>query len=99
MMLFPPRSVCATFASHNGVLEAMRRINGGKRGMSISDRDVAATAKLLIKQHNGSAAYYAAGRADDLLDAGDTEGAAVWRRVAKAAEELLAMEPADETKR
>lgn len=66
--------------------------------MSISDRDVLATAKLLIKQHNGSASYYAAGRADELLDSGDIEGAAVWCRVAKAAEELLAKEPTDETK-
>lgn len=66
--------------------------------MSISDRDVFATAKLLIRQHNGSAAYYASGRADELLDAGDIEGASVWRRVAKAAEELLAMEPPDGTK-
>jgi hypothetical protein len=65
-----------------------------EQSVTVSDRDVFATAKLLIKQHNGSAAYYAAGRADDLIDEGDFEGAAVWRRVAKAAEELLAMEPA-----
>lgn len=60
---------------------------------SISDRNIFATAKLCIKQHGQSAGYFAAGRADELADAGDLEGAAVWRRVLKAIEELLAMEP------
>ena len=60
--------------------------------MSLSDRDIFATAKLTIQQHGASAAYYAAGRADELLAVGDLEGAAVWRRIAKATESLLAME-------
>jgi len=46
-----------------------------------SDRDISATAKLVIKRHCGSAAYYAAGRADDMLDRGQLDGAAVWRRI------------------
>lgn len=56
--------------------------------MSVSDRDIYATAKLVTRQHGASAAYFAASRADALLDAGDTEGAAVWRRVLKAIERL-----------
>lgn len=43
--------------------------------MSLSDRDVQATALLCIKQHGGSAAYYAAGRTDELLEQGAIEGA------------------------
>jgi hypothetical protein len=55
----------------------------------ISHRDIQATALLVIKQHGGSAAYYAAGRADELFEHGALTGAAVWRRIVR----LLAMEP------
>ena len=40
--------------------------------MSISDRDILATALLTIKQHGGSAGYYAASRADQLEEKGAT---------------------------
>ena len=58
-----------------------------------SDRDILATALLCIKQHGMSAAYYAAGRADELLDAGAIEGAKTWRRILAEIERLQAMEP------
>lgn len=56
--------------------------------MSISDRDVFATAKLVVDRHGKSATYYACGRAEELLDKGDLEGAATWRRIVKATEFL-----------
>ena len=61
--------------------------------MSVSDRDIQATAMLTIKQHGASAGYYAAGRADELLEAGAFEGARVWREVLKEIERIQAMEP------
>jgi hypothetical protein len=61
--------------------------------MSVSDRDINATALIVIRRHGGSAGYFAARRADALLSAGDLEGATVWRRVLNAIEELLATEP------
>jgi hypothetical protein len=61
--------------------------------MSASDRDVQATALLVIKHHGASAAYYAAGRADELRDAGAVHGANTWRRILVEIERLQAMEP------
>ena len=61
--------------------------------MTVSDRDINATALIVIRQHGGSAAYFAAGRADELLDGGDAEGAALWRRILKAIERLQAQGP------
>ena len=40
----------------------------------ITDRDIYATANLLIKQHGDEASIYAAQRADELLDKGDFVG-------------------------
>lgn len=45
----------------------------------------------------GEAPIHAAMKADDMLDKGDMGGAATWRRVIKAIEELLATEPKVET--
>lgn len=61
--------------------------------MSVSDRDIRATALLCIKQHGASAAYFAAGRADELLEQGSLTGAAVWRKVLAEIERLQRMEP------
>ncbi len=43
---------------------------------------------VLIREHGEDAALEAAQRADALLEKGDMEGAAVWRRVLKAVEEM-----------
>ncbi len=47
----------------------------------------------MVKRYGVDAATEAEKRADELLDEGDTDGCAVWRRIMRAAEELLAMEP------
>jgi hypothetical protein len=53
-----------------------------------SDPDIYRAAKLLIDQHGADAGLRAAGRADQLLEALDMIGAATWRRILKAVEEL-----------
>ena len=62
-----------------------------------SDLDIYRSANELIKQHGEAADIEAAMRADACLAAGDMEGEAVWLRIVKAVEELLAKErPGDE---
>ena len=57
-----------------------------------SDLDVYRSANELIKQYGDAANIDAAMRADELMDAGDMEGEAVWLRIVKAIEELLSEE-------
>ena len=45
-------------------------------------------ANLLTKQHGDEAAIHPVMRTDELLDAGDLDGAAVWRRIIRAIEKL-----------
>ena len=57
-----------------------------------SDLDIHRTANGLIKQHGEDAPIHAAMRADELLDAGDLDGQAVWKRILAAVDELLSEE-------
>ncbi len=50
--------------------------------------DVYRSANVPIREHGDDAALDAAQRADAMLEKGDREGAAVWKRVLKAVEEL-----------
>jgi hypothetical protein len=52
------------------------------------DPDIWRVATLLLDQHGDEAALRAAQRADKLMDEGDMEGVAVWRRIVTAIEEL-----------
>ena len=62
-----------------------------------SDLDIYRSANELIKQHGEDAPILAAMRADELMETGDMDGRAVWLRIVKAVEELLAKErPAGE---
>ena len=54
-----------------------------------SDTDIYASANELIKQHGEDAPIHAAMRADELLEAGDMDGLAVWKRILMAVDELL----------
>ncbi len=47
-----------------------------------------------MKRHGQDAPIHAAMRADELLEAGDLDGVAVWRRILRAMEELQGEEPA-----
>ena len=54
----------------------------------IPDLDIYRAAKLLVDRHGEDAPIRAAERADELLEDGDTEGAAIWRAIVVAIEEL-----------
>lgn len=57
------------------------------------EREIYAVAKILIREHGEHAPIHAAMQADELLDQGDLDGAAVWRRIVRAIEEMLRAEP------
>ena len=46
----------------------------------ISEWEIWGCANLVIKQHGDDAKFYAAGRADELLEQGDMEGKRIWPR-------------------
>jgi len=53
------------------------------------DIDIYRTAKVLIELHGEDAPIQAAMKADALLEAGDIDGQAVWKRILAAVDELL----------
>ncbi len=59
----------------------------------ISDLDIYGSANVLVKQHGQDAPIHAAMRADAMLEAGDLDGYAVWRRILRAVEELQGPAP------
>ncbi len=58
-----------------------------------SDPDIWRSAQVLVKRHGQDAPIHAAMRADELLEAGDLDGATVWKRILRAVEELQGTEP------
>ncbi len=54
----------------------------------IPDLDIYRSAQVLVKQHGQDAPVHAAMRADAMLDKGDLDGYAVWKRILRALEEL-----------
>ena len=54
----------------------------------IPDLDIYRSAQVLVKRHGQDAPIHAAMRADDMLEAGDLNGLAVWKRILQAVEEL-----------
>ncbi len=55
----------------------------------IPDLDIYRSANLLVKRHGQDAPIHAAMRADAMLEKGDLDGYAAWKRIIKAVEELL----------
>ncbi len=53
-----------------------------------SEIDIYRSAHALIQQHGEAAAIEAAMKADAMLDKGDLDGAAVWRRIVTAVNEI-----------
>ena len=53
-----------------------------------SDLDIYRSASVLIKRHGQDAPIHAAMRADAMLEKGDLDGYAVWRRILRAVGEL-----------
>ncbi len=60
-----------------------------------SDLDIYRVAHLLVKRHGEDAPIKAAMRADAMLDKGDLDGYAVWKRILQAVGELLSKERPD----
>jgi hypothetical protein len=61
----------------------------------IDDLDILRAANILIKRHGADAVIVAAQRADELLETGDTEGCAIWKRILAAVMELTRTTPAE----
>ncbi len=59
----------------------------------IPDLDIWRSANLLVKQHGQDAPIHAAMRADAMLEAGDLDGYAVWKRILRAVGELQGAAP------
>lgn len=57
----------------------------------ISDLEICRSAKLLVDEHGGDATIHAAMRVDEVIEAGDVNGVAVWKRIMRAVEELLSV--------
>ncbi len=54
----------------------------------VSDPNIYRSASVLMRQHGEDAPTEAAMRADAMLESGDLDGYAVWRRIVKAVEEI-----------
>ena len=54
----------------------------------LPDLDIYRSANLLVKQHGDDAPIHAAMRADAMMEGGDLDGLATWKRIFKAIEEL-----------
>ncbi len=57
-----------------------------------SDLDIYRSAQALVKHNGQDAPIHAAMRADAMLEKGDMDGCAVWKRVLRAVEELQRVE-------
>jgi hypothetical protein len=59
-------------------------------GCHMDGRDIYRSAKLLVDQFGADAAVEAAMHADAMLERGDMEGFAVWKRIVRAISEIRA---------
>ncbi len=59
----------------------------------IPDLDIYRAANALMKRHGRAAPIHAAMRADAMLDKGDLDGYAAWKRILRVVEELQRAKP------
>ena len=59
----------------------------------IPNLDIYRSANALVKQRGPDAPILAAMRADAMLEAGNMDGYAMWKRILRAVEELQRVEP------
>ena len=59
----------------------------------LTEIDIYCSTNVLLKRHGPDAPIHAAMRADAMLEAGDLDGYAVWKRILRAVEELRRPEP------
>ena len=63
---------------------------------SVTDElDIWRGAQAVIKKYGEDAWFHASCRADELLEEGDLEGSATWRKILAAIQELQRNEPKD----
>jgi hypothetical protein len=61
----------------------------------IDDRDIWRAANLLVRRYGADAGIEAACRADEMFEAGDHGGYAIWKRIVAAVGELSRTKPAE----
>ena len=76
----------------NKLKDFQRRIDGGGLHGWVKQMGIFARS---TEQHGDKAPIHAAMKADEMLEAGDMDGKAVWVRIMKAVEELLSGKPPD----
>jgi hypothetical protein len=59
----------------------------------IPEIDIWRAAQLMLKSYGGKALKENAARADELADAGDDNGAAIWRRITDAVAQVANQTP------
>ena len=59
----------------------------------MDEMEIHRAANQLVKRYGEDAEFEAAKRADAMIERGDPEGLAVWKRILKAVDELLAQAP------
>ncbi len=59
----------------------------------VPNLDIYRSANLFVKHHGQDAPIHAAMRADAMLEKGDLDGYAVWKRILRAVEELQGAVP------
>jgi 3-hydroxyacyl-CoA dehydrogenase len=59
----------------------------------IPEKDIWRAAQVMVKRYGRDAEFKAAERCDAMIEAGEPEGLAVWKRILRAVDELLAQEP------
>ena len=59
----------------------------------ISEREIWQSASVMIKRHGAEAAIQAAMRVDQMLEAGDVDGAATWKAIMRAIGDLQQEKP------
>lgn len=60
---------------------------------AVPDIDIRRSAKILVNIHGADAPVVASMRAAEMINRGDTEGLAVWKRIMAAIDELLDTRP------
>ncbi len=61
--------------------------------MSVGDIDIYRSANVLVKHHGQDAPIHAAMWADTMLEAGDLDGYAMWKRILRLIEALQGTVP------
>ena len=80
------------FALLNLFIAALFTVEYALRLWAMGESPIYRAAHLVIRQHGEDAPIRAAMQADEMLERGDLDGQAVWKRILKAIDELLSVE-------